>query len=531
MSTGPWVAVSPASAGRLGLTMLLFLLSACVPLKAAEPDDATALATRIDAAIQARWQKRGVVPAAAASDAEFLRRASLHIGGCIPEVATTRRFLADPSPDKRRQLVDHLLDSAGYVVNYSHFWRKAMLPEAGADRQAAQYGPGFEAWLRQELTDNTSYDVLVRSILTASPAADRRARDTAGVAAFRQSRQNEAPELATATARVFLGVRIDCAQCHDHPFDTWKQDDFWSMAAFFTGIRFTAAAFEGTEFRGPTIAIPDQDRTATATFLDGTRPDWAADTSTSQVMAEWVTSPGNPYFARATVNRLWGYFFGRGLVDPVDDFSAANPASHPELLDLLAAEFVAHQYDLKFLIRAITASQAYQLSSVQSDPAQNDPQLFAVMPVQWLSPEQISDSFALATGTRRQFTPYRGLISIQSGGSVTLESLFGEDGRSPTEREVTILQALALMNGNDTTRATNLRTSRTLAAVADAPFLNNGQKIETLFLAALSRLPTDRERERLTAYVESGGPAQEPHKALEDVFWSLLNSSEFLLNH
>jgi hypothetical protein len=500
--------------------------------------DAPAIVTQIDELIARRWKDADATPAGVADDAEYLRRVSLHVNGCIPAVSTVRSFLADTSADKRPRHVEEMLDGAAYVASFSRYWRDVMLPDS-SDPTTIGYAPGFEAWLREQLIDDVPYDVLAQKILMGRNAAggiilrDARSRQQATPVGFYLSRQSVPENLAAATSRIFLGTRIECAQCHDHPFGEWNQDQFWSLAAFFADARQTDPFSDGSKSVAKNadhlmLKVPGTERVARPVFLDGSAPKWSDAVEPQKTLAEWITMRDNPWFARTAVNRLWSHFFGRGLVDPVDDFSARNAASHPEVLDLLAREFVEHRYDIKFLIRVITQTRAYQLSSIRTDASQDEPQLFARMPVHWLSSSVIAESWMQATGTRRPFDQNAVYRRREAGG---FGELFAEDGLSPTEREATIRQALLLMNGTLVTAATDLRNSRTLAAVAEAPFLKTGDKIEALFLAALSRRPTEKERERLVMYVLSGGPAKEEAEALADVFWALLNSSEFLLNH
>jgi hypothetical protein len=267
------------------------------------------------------------------------------------------------------------------------------------------------------------------------------------------------------------------------------------------------------------VTIPGTSQVVQAAFLDARKPQWSRRTTGRELLAEWVTAPDNPYFARAAVNRVWARFFGTGIVDPVDDLRADNPPSHPELLDLLADRFRSHGYDMKFLIRAITATRAYGLTSAvgRSEPAPAS--LFAAMPVRTLSPGQLYEAIAQATG-----------FGAGSGRDPFIELFTNRDER-PTAAETTILQALALMNGALISRATSVEDSETLAAVVDAPFLDTPGRIEALFLAALTRRPRPDELARLVPYVERGGPAGDPSQALADVFWALLNSPEFRFNH
>lgn len=507
-------------------------------------DEVRRVADQIDAFIGTRWQEADVTPSDPASDAEFLRRVHLHLDGSIPPVSRVREFLADSSPDKRRRMVDQLLAGPGYITNFTRYWRRVMLPETDSDLQTRFLIPSFENWLREQLADNTSYDQLAKQIINVQLERNSN-RNTTSVymnrlsastpLAFYQAKQVAPENLAAATSRIFLGIRIECAQCHDHPFDTWKRDEFWSFAAFFGGIvRQGQPNVFGQVREIPDrreISIPDSDDVVQAGYLDGSEPQWRFRVGARKTLADWVASGDNPYFARAAANRVWGHLFGRGIVDPVDDFSDSNPASHPELLDFLAKEFASHNFDLKFLIRAITASKAYQLSSRRTHKSQEDPQLFARMSVQGLTPEQLYNSLAQATGAVNSFQANNPFIFGNQSQQGMFQETFDDSGTTVTNRETTILQALALMNGQLTGNATNLSSSRTLAAVVDAPFLDAEGKIEALYLAALSRKPRTDETKRLKKYVESGGPAKDPDQALSDVFWALLNSSEFLLNH
>lgn len=506
------------------------------------PDDATALAQRIDLYIEQRWAAEKIEPALPADDAMFMRRVSLDLVGKIPTVADLHEFLGDAAPDKRRKLVDKLLDSPGYIANWSNIWRTVMMPEGDSDLQVRFLMPTFEAWLRQKLTDNTRYDDMVREILTV-PIDARTAMNPyqpqGGLTpvTFYQSKQLKPENIAAATSRMFLGVRIECAQCHDHPMDVWKQEQFWSYAVFFAGLERQQSGAAGVLnsirelFDKRELMVPGKNVTVGAAYLDGTKPEEKYRSSPRLTLADWMTSKGNPYFAKTAVNRLWGHFFGVGIVDPVDDFTADNPPSHPELLDELARDFAAHDFDIKHLIRAITSSRTYQLSSRQTHPSQENARLFARMSLKGLTPEQIFDSIAQATGFYEVNTNRNAFQMEDNSARGEFIQMFGNSHDSRTERQTTILQALAMMNGQFVTDATSLDKSATLGAIAEFPLLSTSERIEALYLAALSRKPRTEELPRLVKYVDSGGPEKDPKRALGDVFWAVLNSSEFLLNH
>jgi hypothetical protein len=501
-------------------TLTLIPLGTGALTRAADhPGDPGAAAGMIDQLVAARWAAAKAQPALPASDAEFLRRVYLDLNGKIPSVSAARAFLEDAAPDKRRRLVERLLRSPGYVTHFSHVWRDILLPNNSMDGNNLAFRADFEAWLRARLSANTGYDQMVREILTAA-VGPRRGQalaflelPTAGRAtplAFYLANENKPENLAGSTARVFLAVKLECAQCHNHPFARWSQEQFWQYAGFFTGVAGGKA---------PQIKIPSTDEVVEARFLDGTKPKWTNGVDPRVTLAEWMLRPDNPYFARAAVNRLWGYFFGSGLVEPVDDLTRETEKN--VVLDELARQFAGHQYDLKFLVRAIVTSRAYGLSSIATHPSQDDPRLFALMAVKGLAPEQIFDSLVEATRYERPV------------GAPAPEFLaqFGTQSGKRTDYQTSILQALALMNGKVVADATSLEHSATLAGVADAPFLDTGGRIEALYLASFSRLPRADEIALLVKYVDQGGPSGDRQQALADVFWALLNSGEFLFNH
>lgn len=513
---------------------------------AAPPDRLTPeqTAQQIDALFAESWKRNAVEPAPRADDAEFLRRVSLDLAGRIPSVSEVRDFLADSRPDKRRQTVERLLDSPASVRNLTTILRNALIPQAVSQPQLRGLVPGFEAWLWEHVARSTPWDEIVREILT-SPVGVPNAQVPGALSApsspeaFYVVRELKPENLATGTARAFLGVRLDCAQCHDHPFDKWSQQQFWNLAAFFAGFSNPdadaddsvpmALTAENPEARS--IRIPGTDEQVSAVFLTGTTPDWTRNSAPRDVLAQWVTSPDNPWFARMAVNRMWARFFGLGLVHPVDDFSENNPPSHPEVLELLAEQFVAHNYDLKFLIRTLTATRVYQATSRMTDASQEDPTQFARAPLRGLTPEQFFDSLAEAVG---YYQPYRSdnpfVVDAETPRGRFLD-LFRDESDSPLQKETTILQALAMMNSEFVGTATSLENSRTLRAITEFPLMSDEERLETLFLASLGRFPTDAERQTFGRYVAEGGPSDSTPDALADVFWVLLNSSEFLLNH
>lgn len=491
-------------------------------------DQVGQLTAAIDEQIETAWRIEGIVPAPLADDAEFLRRISLDLIGRIPAVGEVRRFLADTDPHKRRHIVDELLQSPACFTHSTVKWRNVLIPAVNADFQTRFQLPQFDVWLRHKLVLRTANDQLVKELLTFPVNANA----AASADLFFRARDVAPESVAAAASRVFLGVRLECAQCHDHPFSHWKREEFWSLAAFFAGVRGGrfGPLTEDTQVRS--MEIPDAGRSVEARFLDGQRPVWSDNAQPRQVLADWITARDNPYFARATVNRIWGDLMGRGIVDPPDDFDAANLPSHPKLLDRLANEFASHSYDCGFLIRAITASRVYQLTSEQTDTRQSDPRWFARRAVRRLTADQLFDSLLQAAGQHDEES-FRDREQRVGTARFRLRELFDQQGENGADSQATILQALAMMNGELVESATSGKRCATLMAVIESPFFTDADRIETLFLATLSRPPRVEEARRLLSHVESGAQRDSDARTavFADIFWALLNSSEFAVNH
>ena len=516
----------------------------CSPAAAASADvlDAQQLTARIDQALASSWERAKIEPAPVADDAQFLRRIHLDLVGKIPSVAELHAFLADTRADKRALAVEDLLRRGAHAQHFANTWRALMLAGAPENIESNILVPQFDTWLRLRFAVNMPYDRLVTELLTATvetnmqqnPAAMNARRFVPTPAAFFQANELKREQIAASTSRIFLGVQVQCAQCHDHPFAHWTRKEFWSLAAF-----FDAPAPAGGERRKPAagsanaILIPETQITVEPAFLDGSQPDWQSGSSKRELLSRWITQTDNPFFARAAVNRLWDHFLGRGFVHPVDDLDKANPPSHPELLDEMAQQFALHHFDLNYLIRAITLTRAYQLTSQSPSTSDDDLSQFARMPLRRMTSDQLFASIVQATGFREERKPAQRGVALPDLTSAAAEfrNRFADQSVPRTEAETSILQALALMNGKLISDATDLAKSETLVAVAEAPFLTTPERVETLFLATLSRKPAPDELAELVGYVESGGAAKDPKKALTDIFWALLNSAEFALNH
>ena len=325
-----------------------------------------------------------------------------------------------------------------------------------------------------------------------------------------------------------MGVKIECAQCHNHPFAPYKKEQFWALAAFFAEIQPAIANLSDPKFKRE-IKIPDISKTVQARFFNDTHePAWDAKKSPRETFADWLTAKDNPYFARNMVNRTWAHFLGLGLVEPIDEPSEDNPPAIPEVLDELSRIYTDER--LRHAASSFGSSRgAGRISSPASKrmPATPEQKRFARVSVKSMTGEQLFDSLAMATGyfdgtsmRDRQFFGIRREFVAKFGSTEKL-----------TEKQTSILQALTLMNGNFVNEQTSLDRSQILAGVIDAPFLDTPGRIEAMYLAALSRKPTQPEVQKFASYVDRGGTTGDKKKAVTDVFWALLNSSEFVLNH
>jgi hypothetical protein len=404
---------------------------------------------------------------------------------------------------------------------------------SGSNNRQQNVQTQFEGWLRNRLANNTRYDKLAFELLTAKAGGQVAVQQGNGTpSGFYTANENKAENLAGATARVFLGVKIECAQCHKHPFAKWTLQQFWEYAAFFSGVAAPAGKQkQPMNANVNTIRIPDTDVIAKAKFIGGEEPDWKEKPQARTVLADWMTAPKNPYFARAAVDHVWQYFFGVGLVEPIFEPSDDSPPAHAELLDELASSFTESGYDLKFLIRSIVLTEAYGRASVAlSEATKPDIELFAKMPVRGIMPEQLFDSMCQATYTRDIPVNKTKAIGQQQNAlrGQFLAKFTSQDKR--IETQTSILQALYLMNSKFVNDRCQLDNNVSLKTIATAR-ISTARRVETLYLMVLSRLPRSEELEKLVHHIESGGGAGDPLHAVADVYWALLNSSEFMLNN
>ncbi|HUY87218.1 MAG TPA: DUF1549 domain-containing protein [Pirellulales bacterium] len=506
----------------------------------AEPPKMTSqeLADWIDARFDEQYRNAGIEPAPAVDDATFLRRLFLDLQGRIPTVAQLRDFLADQGSLKRPNYVERLVNANERpdrfadrtAASLSRVWRRMMVP---ASAPGAAMAVRLEPWLAQQFASNTPYDAFARKLLLVSlpqaapgvvPQTQPPADSDAAAAVFQQAVGPMPENLASAYVRVFLGVRLNCAQCHDHPFTDWNRNDFWGVAAFFTGDGSKPAEPRPA----PTIVADSTSGVSyAAKLLWDKQPleQLPAGKAPREVLAEWMTSPENPNFAATVVNRTWQYLCGRGLAGSVDDLDRARPEER-KVLDELAGLFVASGYDLRWLIMGVCQSRTYQ--QAYSDQAEGEAEGFTHRPLKTLLPEQVFDSLEQALGlsvSKADNGPrYNGLRDQ------FVARMNEAAPESPVDFKAGIPQALMLMNGKLTADATNLDSSRTLRAVVEAPFLKPQDKIETLYLAALTRKPTKDELVFLLDFVRRQPGESERKQAFAQVLWGLLNSPEFVLS-
>ncbi|MBI1786708.1 MAG: DUF1553 domain-containing protein [Acidobacteria bacterium] len=481
----------------------------------------------IDDHVFAKLKALHIPPSPLCDDATFLRRASLDIIGLIPTVEETRAFLAGRDPGKRAKLVDSLLERPEYADFWSLYWGDHL-----NNTKQLLYNKGpyvFTRWLHDAFRKNLPYDQFARELLTSSGPMFG-----AGASNYYPLMKKE-PDLAAITSQLFLGVSIECARCHNHPLEKWTQSDFSGMAAFFSQVRYKSGTGPRNNERVLYVDFkrqyqhPDSKQVYLPKPLAGPVLEPSEDTDRRELLADWLTSPRNPFFAKAIVNRMWRNFMGRGLVEPVDDFRDTNPSTNDPLLDALAQDFIAHRYDLHHLIRTITASRAYQLSSVPTEANRDDKMAFSRYYPRRLTAEQLLDSISLATGVEERYTSlYPGTRAAQLP-EPEIESYFLEVFDRPSRQLIcerkqppTLNQALHLISG-DTIHKKVTSPKGALARMQERPA---EEVIEDLYLRTLARFPDAEERKAALA-----AAAKSPQRGLEDVFWALLNSKEFLYNH
>jgi hypothetical protein len=520
------------------------------------PPPATRLVRQnfVDDPIFAKLQRLRITPSHLSPDAEFLRRVTLDLIGLLPTAEETRSFLASRDPNKREKWIDALLERPEYVDTWTY--RLGDLLRNSRRNLGAKGNAAFHRYLRDAVERNRRWDVVVREMLTSRGSPwDVGPANYYGVG-------NGPEEWAENTSQVFLGVRIQCARCHNHPFERWTQADYYNFAAFFARVKSKRGGERGDgaiyvadegEVRHPrtnAVMLPRALGVPPASSKSPVESSKAGDESKQkgepeksseepadrrEALAEWLTAPENPLFARATVNRLWKHVMGRGLVEPVDDMRATNPASNEAVLQSLADDFVANDYNLKHTLRVICNSTTYQLSSTPNPTNQNDETQFSRHLVRRLGAEQILDSMVQVTGVPEKFSGQPpGLRAAQLPDTAVPSyflDLFGRPARQVVcecEREVApnLAQTLHIMNGESVNA--KIRDPEGRLAKLLATSMTDAQLLEELFLTALTRPPTPRERTNALATIREAPSRAE---GFADLLWALLNSREFVFSH
>jgi hypothetical protein len=491
---------------------------------------------RIDELNLAKLESLGIPPSPDAGDAAFLRRASLDVTGTLPPADIARAFLADPDPDRRERLIERLLASPEYNDYWTYKWSDLLL--VSTRRLPAPAMGAFSRWLRRAVEENWPWDRIAREVLTARGSTLRNGAGNYFVL------HRDPIDLAESTSVAFLGLSLTCARCHNHPLEKWTQDQYYELANLFSRVALKDGPRAGEVFVTPAVSgdvlHPRRGVAMPPRPLDGTALDLDDRGDRRAAFAAWLADPANPYFDRAIVTRVWKNFFGRGLIDPEDDLRATNPPSDAALLDWLVADFRAGGRDLKRLMRTILRSATYARSAEPLPGNAADRKFLSHAVPRRLAAEVMLDAIARVTGVPGAFAGYpagwRSLQLPDSNVASPFLDAFGRPLREATcscerSNDPSMAQALHLANGGTLNDA--LRSDEGAIARAMVDGLDDDAILDALFLAALTRAPTDPERARLKAALAAvpAGDAPARRQAVEDLYWAVLTSPEFLFNH
>ncbi len=488
----------------------------------------------IDTHVMAKLRELNVPPSTLVDDAGFLRRAALQIAGRLPSLDEAKEFLADPAADKRAKLVDRLLESGDHADLFAQKWSDVLRNKL---RQQKARTPGtlaFHRWIRNAVADNMPYDQFVREILTAT------GRGTMNPPAQWYAEVRYLDRYVDDTAQVFLGLRIGCARCHNHPFEKYTQDDYYGMAAFFArvdrkggnGIAERAADEIIFLKTSGSVKHPVTEKIVAPHGLGGPLLDINVYDDPRSALVDWMCEPKNPYFARAFVNRMWAHFFGRGLVDPLDDLRATNPASNEPLLNALAQEFVKSKFNMRHIVRLIATSTTYQLSSTPHEDNLDETQAYSRFYPQRLTAEVLYDAINTVTKRSGSFGGMpAGTRAVQLPHEDFKDTLLDLFGRPPRESacecervaEPSLAQSLYLMS--NPTFLAKVSDGQSFAAQIAKDKRPTEERVRELFLAALARQPRPEELAVALEHLKTHG---ETASAFGDLVWVLINTKEFL---
>jgi len=487
-------------------------------------------ANYVDELVNAKLQKIRVLPSELCDDQTFLRRVTVDITGLLPTVEEYNEFMADASPDKRAKLIDRLLERKEFSEIWALKWANLLMVKSSVD---VSYKSMFlySNWLTNQISTNVPLNEMVQKLLSASGGT------FSSPATNYFQIERDTLKTAENVAQVFMGIRTQCAQCHNHPFDRWTMNDYYSFAAFFAQI----GRKQGADYRetivfnagGGEVKHPVSGAVMPPKFLGGAAPDTAGK-DRREVLVQWLASPENPFFATSVANRVWAHFFGIGIVEPVDDVRVSNPASNPELFQTLGDKLTSYNYDFKQLVRDICNSQTYQRASQANASNETDLANFSHARIRRIPAESLLDCLSQVTDVPDKFQGLPlGARAVQIADGQTSNYFLTSFGRSPrltacaaeATTEPTLSQALHMINGE--TISAKIGQSKWLQGQIDA-----GKKpvevIETIYVACMSRKPSAEEIKALEGVV-----AADPNlrSAVDDILWAVLNSREFLFNH
>lgn len=490
-------------------------------------------ANYIDELALAKWKKLGLRPSPLADDGTFLRRLTVDLCGRLPTIAESRAFFADTSTDKRAKAIDRLLDSPDYPAYFAMRWGTILRNSNLAGSNNAAYA--FHNWIKDMIARNRPYDEFVRGVVAAAGEW----QEAPAINWYWQSRDDQLHQVTADTAQVFLGVRLQCARCHHHPFERWGQHDYYGLAGFFTRLGRKSFGEPPPYFASANVTTGEKNpltgKTPEPKYLDGAEVKFRPEEDPRHALVDWMARPDNPFFARALVNRMWGHFLGRGLFHEVDDQRETNPPSNPELLDALARDFIQHKFDVKHLIRTIVNSRVYQLSSEPTSHNRNDHQNYARYYARRMPAEVFLDAINQVTGARGGFS---GVSSNARAVDLPHEGFYSyfldafDRPRRVTSCEcerssgATLAQVLLLANSDEMESKIAWDKGHLACLIKEKKPI--ADVLEELYLSAYSRPPTTEEKKRTLAHVER---ATNKQQALEDVLWAILNTKEFMFNH
>ena len=514
-----------------------------VPMENAVPKYAFAPKNFIDRELQKQWNKMNIAPSPAARDEEWLRRVYLDLTGSLPTPSDLNGFLSDKSPDRDGKVVDNLLASEEHSAFFAQKWSDILRVKRGNQIERARGTFLFYDWIKESIATDKPYDKFLREIVTARGEE----ANCPPVVWYKDLLSPD--QFVDNMSQVFLGSRLQCAQCHHHPFEKWSQDDYWGMAAFFGRVARKSSPIPGQFLQNNnqirqivylrntgSVINKRTNKVADPKPLDSTPVETDPDLDPRQQLVDWMVAPENPFVAKAVVNRYWSYFFTRGIVDPIDDFRVTNPPSNPELLDALAKDLIANKWSLRHTIRQMVTSAAYRLSSDPTKDNEDDKQSFARHYPRRMSAEVMLDAVCLVTGSPATFNglptdahaPRRAIMLPDESYQSYFLDVFGRPQRQSAcecERigDANLAQILHMLNSDEVqTRLSRIGSRADLLAKDPRPA---DQKVRELFLWALGHEPDAKKLAAALEHIKEN--EKDPKLAYENILWALINTKEF----